>query len=205
MAFTPLTPEQSQNLKPLQSTPSRYESLLEEAYQRRGSVQGSRLADLAKLFAPEGLSAGEQKEKRETETSITGGFSKINEIRSLLGKYQGEDIAGIGPWLKAKLFKGISPSSGILKGLAPSEGINTLQAAISDYNTRLFEIAGKAFTGPERSLLEGFVLDIGDDEERIKDKMDQAEKMIELRANNLGMKLPKVSQGLGLPSSWIPD
>lgn len=134
-----------------------------------------------------------EKEEQELGSSIQGGLSKIGEIRSILGEYEGEDVAGLSPSIKTKFFKGLSREKGMLKSWAPSEGTNLLQAAISEYNTRLFEIAGKAFTGPEKSLLEGMVLEVGDDELRLKDKMVQAEEMIKLKARNAGVDVPEIT------------
>ena len=151
--------------------------------------QISKLTQLYGFMAPTEETAAEKKTQKGLEDSISGGLYKLNEIRGILDKYGGQDVAGLSPALKAGFGKGIS-REGPFGGLAPGEGTNILQAALSDYNTRLFEIAGKAFTDPEKGLLEGLILDIGDDELRMKDKMAQAEQMIRLRAQQQGVQVP---------------
>ncbi len=161
----------------------------------------SKLSSLYKFIAPPEQTGAERKEDKAAKDSITAGLSKLNEISSILDKYQGQNIAGFGPGLKTKIGRGFSPE-GPLGGLAPSQATNTLQAAFSDYNTRLFEIAGKAFTGPEKEILEGLVLDIKDDEIRTRTKISQAEQMIKLRAKNLGVEiagLEQLQQQPGIP------
>ena len=228
-----LTPQQKSSLKPLGSnipTPtmggmgetggmgsnlggSQIENVLKMAALADMGSGGKNITELKTLldmFGTPKPTSAELTEKRKTQTGITGGLSKLGEIYSILDQYKGQDITGLGPSLRTKLGGGLSRESFMGKLLAPSQATNTMQAAISDYNTRLFDIAGKAFTGPEKSLLEGLVLGIGDDEQRLRDKMAQAQKMIELKAQEASVSIPKPTNNQGVPtsnfpSSWRPD
>lgn len=225
MAFTPinLTSQQKGSLKPLDNTSqmggiggnAEGESPIEEMLKMAALADPKNLTrykGLLDIFGTPKQTTAERKEEKAGKESMSGGLSKLKEIYSILEQNKGQDISGIIPSWKTKLGGGLSREGLLGKLLAPSQATNTLQAAISDYNTRLFEIAGKAFTGPEKSILEGLILSVGDDEARMKDKMAQAQKMIQLRAQQSNVTIPnqQLPNQTGvptsvLPPSWRPD
>lgn len=142
------------------------------------------LIDLFSMFGP-------SEDELELQKSLQGGLTEISGIKEFLNTREGEDITGYMPGIKStnRFFRGLDPEGflGGTLGLAPSQSTNTFQARISQYNTRLFDIAGKAFTGTERDLLEGLVLDISDDEGRIMDKVQEAENMIREKMGSTGV------------------
>jgi hypothetical protein len=158
-----------------------------------GKASGSDVTALQTLgLFPSPPSPEERKateEKRKLGESFKSSQSQLGYLNQMLDQYQSKDVSGLFPFLKAKFGKGIS-KEGLLGGFAPSQETNLLEAAISDYNTRLFEIAGKAFTGPEKSILEGLILGIDDDEARLKDKIYQANRLITNKGSELGFNLP---------------
>ncbi len=85
----------------------------------------------------------------------------------------------------AKSTKGVGTGAGIegwLQGLFGGELSADLQVTeplISQYNTKLFEIAGKSFTGPEKDVLNGLKLNVKDGPETIRSKIEQANQMLD--------------------------
>lgn len=147
------------------------------------------LIDLFGKFEPE-------EEDKDLTESLSSGASKLDEISSTISTYTGEgkDVSGFLPGIKTKIGKGFS-NKGLGALIAPSTETTDLEAAISEYNTRLFDIAGKAFTGPEKELLEGLVLSIKDDEGRLQTKIKRARKMIEDEAKRRGVSIRQLETG----------
>jgi len=183
------------------SPESEYDILGELAKQRLGSTTATRILEQREKLYPQ-PSATERKAEKDLGDSIKAGFWKGDEITSILNKYSGQDISGTGPWIKAMVFKGES-KKGTFGGLAPAQGTNVLQTAMSDYNRRLFEIAGKTFPGKEQQILEGLLLDIRDDEERLRDKLEQGQKMLLLEAQNRGVTIPEEYKKKGTITSRL--
>lgn len=192
-------PQPTTGMSPLQSI------LADQVLQ--GKISSSDIGALQSLgFLPAQATPEErkmQKEKADLQTALTGGMSKSNLLTDLLNQYVDKNVSGIGPKLRTKVASGVSPT-GLGSLIAPSRETNTLQAILSDYNTRLFDIAGKAFTGPEKDLLAGLVLDIGDSEERLQDKIAQAQVLMANKAKEQGLTptkpteaLPRKKKGIG--------
>ena len=106
------------------------------------------------------------KELSGTATGVSELLNKINDVRNMIRT--GKAPTGFMPGLKFQLQK-----RGILG--TPSPETSRLSTSISDLNTQLFELAGKAFTGPEKSILEGLVIGMGSDKDYIDQQLTQME------------------------------
>lgn len=103
----------------------------------------------------------------------------INSIQSAL-----EDIKEA---RNAMSTSGTGPVSA-LGNIFGEANISRTNSAFGSVNTRLFDIAGKAFTGKEKKLIEGLILDITKQEGSNKAALDRAEKVLKQKLKSYGVE-----------------
>jgi hypothetical protein len=141
-------------------------TMRQQEIERQFKEQGIAL-DWAKLG--ESQAKDNSKAMKEMSDASSGINNWLEKIQSVRGLIRSTNVStGFVPGLMFQLQK-----RGILG--KPTEEKSRASTAISDLNTQLFEIAGKAFTGPEKSLLEGLVVGIGSDKSFIEQQLNQME------------------------------
>lgn len=157
--------------------------------------QASILKSVHDLLNPE---PSEADKKRETEKldqskSLQEALYNLGQARSSLKEsgsgLQYQDLFGIRSKLPAPLGLG--------------EKAQKTKTAFSETNKRLFETAGKAFTGSERALLEGLILDLSKNEQANKATLNDAEEKILRKMVELGIS-PQSYQA-SQNDGFIPD
>lgn len=118
-------------------------------------------------------------EGEQTNKEIDDQLALIQQLKTQI-KQGGTGVSATDPFgirstLPNKLFGGIQ------NPLALPENTKKLRPMISDFNTRLFEIAGKAFTGSERGLLKGLILSENQDPSVMEQTLLQAEHKLRQR------------------------
>lgn len=151
-----------------------YENAFRELQQkeaiRQFNVQEGRLAGKAKEPPDRVI-----KDVQELETGISDLNASIDEIknaRALIEGRGGANLSGSGPGFLRNQRRG-----GLFGGI--NEKSAQLEARLSKINEALFSVAGKAFTGSEKGLLMGKVLDIKNDEPLLLQQLNELEAAAE--------------------------
>lgn len=140
-----------------------YTDLLTELSHRADEAYKN--ASLAKKQQP---TASQQYKKQELANSILAGLQNIQRAKDALGKTP-SGVKYSGSSIRTKLPTWLG---------GYGDDVNALNAALAGYNTSLFDIAGKAFTGKERQLLEALVGDITKEPSANIASLNQAEQTL---------------------------
>lgn len=132
--------------------------------------------DVQDILAGGKLTGKQRQEIKTSKTLLQGSLKTIQKAREALSTSgsgaQYTDIFGI----REKLPGGLPGTARKTKSI------------FSQANTELFKVAGKAFTGPERSIIEGIVLDISKDPTANREALNQAEELIKQRLDSYGIE-----------------
>jgi hypothetical protein len=141
--------------------------LRKQEIDRQFKEQGIAL-DWAKLAATQQKDTEKvMKDQTEKANLLKTQRDKVKSIKDIIAS--GKAPTGLIPGLKFQITKRLGGAS------AQQTQLST---AYSDFNTRLFEIAGKAFTGPEKDLLQGMVLQLGNAPDFTLNQLDQIDQLL---------------------------
>lgn len=118
----------------------------------------------AKLAKSSGTLTAQQQKTKDAINSLDAGLTRLLTLRDKLQK--GEVSSGFGAGISTFLQR-------LIPGYTPSKGVRAVQNDISQINQSLFDVAGKAFTEPERQLLPGLILREQDSPDVLTDKVDR--------------------------------
>jgi hypothetical protein len=132
--------------------------------------QAANLMQVYKFAHPDPTEADIKRNEQKTQlnTDLNSSLEDIQNARSNL------QTTGSGGQYSLYGIRKMLPQW--LGGITPE--VARTQASLSQVNQRLFDIAGKAFTGPERQILEGQILDLMKNPASNQAALDQAESLI---------------------------
>lgn len=130
------------------------------------------------LLEPSEAEKKKQGEQTENITSIQNLLEDFTSAEDLMQK-SGSGIQYSGAGFRSKL-------PDWLGGLGDEASATSTQ--FSDINTRLFETAGKAFTGPEKALLRGLILDMSKNPAGNQATINQARTELERKLAEYGVE-----------------